>query len=125
MSSHYKHEDDDARSSITVSSSAEAHPKSPLNPSLQEENVPDEGSIEKHDDDDIDPPLSKSPAPTLTLANPAAAPGLDPYLVTWDGPNDPENPQNWSFRRKCINTAAIGLMTLCVYVATTSFVAIR
>jgi hypothetical protein len=24
----------------------------------------------------------------------------DPNLVTWDGPNDPANPKNWSFKRK-------------------------
>jgi len=24
----------------------------------------------------------------------------DPNLVTWDGPDDPENPKNWSIKRK-------------------------
>jgi hypothetical protein len=24
----------------------------------------------------------------------------DPYLVTWNGPNDPANPRNWTFKRK-------------------------
>jgi MFS transporter, DHA1 family, multidrug resistance protein len=120
MSSHYTHEnakDDDARPSVTVSSSVEAH--HPRNSSNPEEIVRDDAStsIEKHDDD-IDPPQSKSSEPTLT---PAAAP--DPDLVVWDGPNDPENPQTWSVRRKWMITASSALMTLCVYVAETSFVA--
>jgi Major Facilitator Superfamily len=25
---------------------------------------------------------------------------VDPYFVTWSGPNDPDNPRNWSFKRK-------------------------
>ncbi|KAG9051619.1 hypothetical protein FS837_000006 [Tulasnella sp. UAMH 9824] len=35
-----------------------------------------------------------------------------PYLVQWDGPDDPENPKNWSrFYRWCLTMAA-GLLTL-------------
>jgi hypothetical protein len=30
----------------------------------------------------------------------AQASPVDPYLVTWNGPSDPGNPRNWTFRRK-------------------------
>lgn len=39
----------------------------------------------------------------------ATAEGLrDPFLVVWDGPNDPENPKNWKFSRKW---AAVGIIS--------------
>jgi hypothetical protein len=37
----------------------------------------------------------------------------DPNLIDWDGPNDPENPQNWPARRKWIITVSMGMMTFC------------
>ena len=36
--------------------------------------------------------------------------------VTWDGPNDPNNPQNWSYGYKWFITLICGLLTLNVYV---------
>jgi hypothetical protein len=36
----------------------------------------------------------------------------DPDLVDWDGPHDPENPQNFSFRRKVALTALIIVLTV-------------
>jgi hypothetical protein len=50
-------------------------------------------------------------------AKPSAAgelPARDSDLVTWDGPNDPENPQTWPVRRKWILTIACAVMSLCV-----------
>jgi multidrug resistance protein len=32
----------------------------------------------------------------------------DPFLVVWDGPDDPENPKNWKFSRKW---AAVGIIS--------------
>lgn len=39
----------------------------------------------------------------------------DPNLVTWDGPDDPENPKNWSMRKKWIVTWTVSLFTLMRY----------
>ncbi|EPQ30900.1 uncharacterized protein PFL1_01798 [Pseudozyma flocculosa PF-1] len=39
----------------------------------------------------------------------------DPYLVTWNGPDDPENPQNWPTTRKAFTVALICLLTTSVY----------
>ncbi|KAJ1546351.1 hypothetical protein HK096_005196 [Nowakowskiella sp. JEL0078] len=37
---------------------------------------------------------------------------IDTNLVTWDGPNDPENPKNWSNNRKWIATIVVSLYAL-------------
>ncbi|KIN03237.1 hypothetical protein OIDMADRAFT_119124 [Oidiodendron maius Zn] len=36
----------------------------------------------------------------------------DPNLVTWDGPEDPENPKNWSFKRKWAATLIVSSFAL-------------
>lgn len=33
-----------------------------------------------------------------------------PTAQDWTGPDDPENPQNWSFIRKVYHTAVVGLL---------------
>ena len=57
---------------------------------------------------------------------PAAAPGKDappkdPNLIDWDGPDDPENPMNWSRSKKWITTAMLGIVTFCVTFASSVF----
>lgn len=37
---------------------------------------------------------------------------LDPELVAWEGPDDPANPRNWSFREKIIQTAIVSTYSL-------------
>jgi len=39
---------------------------------------------------------------------------LEESIVNWDGPDDPENPQNWSQREKWIVTIAMGTLTFCI-----------
>ncbi|KAH9020802.1 MFS general substrate transporter [Lactarius pseudohatsudake] len=50
---------------------------------------------------------STSQLPFLSKSN------TDPNLVTWDGLDDPANPQNWSFGYKLWLTAVGNLMTFC------------
>ena len=45
----------------------------------------------------------------------------DPNLVTWDGPDDPENPMNWPTSKKWLVTVVMGLMTFCVTFASSVF----
>ncbi|KAM3082580.1 Citrinin biosynthesis cluster MFS transporter mrr1 [Clarireedia jacksonii] len=45
----------------------------------------------------------------------------DPNLITWDGPDDPENPMNWPARKKWLVTVVMGLMTFCVTFASSVF----
>ncbi|KAI1428223.1 major facilitator superfamily domain-containing protein [Xylaria sp. FL1777] len=43
---------------------------------------------------------------TTTAANPS-----DPNLVTWTGPDDPENPKNWAFSKKWAAVFTVSLFT--------------
>lgn len=36
----------------------------------------------------------------------------DRNVVTWDGPDDPQNPMNWPDSRKWINLALMSLLTV-------------
>ncbi len=45
-------------------------------------------------------------------------PILDPYLVTWDGPNDVANPKNWTHRRKWLITIVVSTYTFISTVST-------
>lgn len=36
----------------------------------------------------------------------------DPNMVYWSGPDDPENPMNWSDKKKWLNIATLSVMTL-------------
>ncbi|RYP53482.1 hypothetical protein DL768_001519 [Monosporascus sp. mg162] len=40
------------------------------------------------------------------------ATGTDPNVVDWDGPDDPENPMNWSDTKKWLNIAVLSILTL-------------
>ena len=48
---------------------------------------------------------------------PAAEPNPPLHTLTdWDGPDDPENPRNWSFGKKLYATAIPALYAFVVYV---------
>ena len=41
----------------------------------------------------------------------SSRPSRDPYLVSWDSSNDPENPKNWTIRRKWAATIVVSSFT--------------
>ncbi|EEB98712.1 hypothetical protein MPER_01731, partial [Moniliophthora perniciosa FA553] len=43
-------------------------------------------------------------------------PAVDPFLVDWDGPEDPDNPRNWSPFKKGFVAFSIALLTFSVYI---------
>ncbi|RSM03266.1 hypothetical protein CDV31_010542 [Fusarium ambrosium] len=47
--------------------------------------------------------------------------GENPNIVSWDGPDDPENPMNWSTVRKCINIGLMSLLTIISPLASSMF----
>lgn len=49
------------------------------------------------------------------------AEGKDPNLVEWDGPDDPENPQNFSSLRKWVITLTMSSMTMWITFASSVF----
>jgi hypothetical protein len=52
---------------------------------------------------------------------PAAAQQTDPDIVDWDGPDDPENPLNWTAGRKWGLIACLGAVTLVTPLASSFF----
>ncbi|KAM0341651.1 hypothetical protein ACHAPU_009897 [Fusarium lateritium] len=46
---------------------------------------------------------------------------LDPNIVDWEGPDDPEHPLNWSKTQKNIHLAIVSLFTLAANLAATMF----
>lgn len=59
-----------------------------------------------------------APGPPLGFGPPQST---DPDLVLWDGPDDPENPMNWSRSKKWASTFALGFATFCVTFASSVF----
>ncbi|KIM93298.1 hypothetical protein OIDMADRAFT_173323 [Oidiodendron maius Zn] len=45
----------------------------------------------------------------------------DLNLIEWNGPDDPENPMNWSLRKKVLLTSTLAMMTFCVTFASSVF----
>ena len=71
--------------------------------------------FERYDGDDSHEPPPKeflvggpSPVESETI--------IDANMVTWDGPNDPSNPQNWSIKYKWLITVICIVITINVYV---------
>ena len=71
--------------------------------------------IERHDGDDI----HKTPSKEFQVGgtNHVRSEGtVDANKITWDGPNDPLNPQNWSIKYKWWVMVVCTIMTINVYV---------
>ena len=103
------------RSSITFVPSRPASSGRPNN-SIQVVSLPvyeeaDRVVTEHHGGDEAEDPTVKIPSKSSHLER-------DPNLVEWDGPGDPENPQNWSVRYKWFMTIVIIVMTVNVCVFT-------
>ena len=74
-----------------------------------------EENFERYGGDDIHEPPPKgltARGPNVLLPEPT----LDANMVTWDGPNDPTNPQNWSVKYKWLITVVCTVLTMNVYV---------
>ncbi|KAH9942895.1 MFS polyamine transporter [Amylocystis lapponica] len=71
-------------------------------PTLQEEEhaaaVPPENDV-------------KSPLKSDVVEGKSRADDGDVYIVDWDGPDDPMNPKNWSFKKKWAATAIVSAFT--------------
>lgn len=108
------------RSSLTLMEHKNNPPAASVGPSqLDREIAQDELEFEIYGGNDIHDPPSKeanSITPTPTFTEPAQ----DPNRVFWNGADDLENPQNWSVRRKWGITAVCIMMTVNVYVLSSS-----
>ncbi|KAJ5938153.1 hypothetical protein N7454_004495 [Penicillium verhagenii] len=66
-----------------------------------------EDSNSHHDGVDAEKALASNGATTELTEEPH-----DPNIVDWDGPDDPENPLNWTSKKKINATVSIALITL-------------
>jgi len=82
----------------------------PLSDSLEEITSRGEELIERYGADEPQDPPHKPEI--FSGASLPPAPTIDANLVTWDGPNDPNNPQNWSNSRKWVITMVAIVMTV-------------
>lgn len=84
----------------------EPPPKAPLTPSV---------SFDEQETEESGGQKPEEGLPAHSFLSPSAT--LDGNLVGWDGPDDPKNPQNWSFKYKCFITFCCILMALdgCVF----------
>jgi hypothetical protein len=76
-----------------------------------------EKDLEKGDGEDADAGFGRNPQDAPARDTPAK----DPNLIEWDGPDDPDNPMNWSKTKKWISTIMLGIMTFCVTFASSVF----
>ncbi|GAD99296.1 MFS multidrug transporter [Paecilomyces variotii No. 5] len=93
-------EDEDSSSSDSLSSDEESHD----GPTLEN----DAGIMTERDTD-----LERGPRENLekTATRKSQRSQRDPKLVTWEGPDDPENPKNWSMKRKWAATFVVSCFT--------------
>ena len=71
--------------------------------------------FERYGGDDIHEPPPKE----FLVGGPSLAQSettLDANMITWDSPNDPSNPQNWSIKYKWFVTVVCTVITINVYV---------
>lgn len=104
---------------VTASLSSEVHSPTPtvlVNDESPAQSETECGDVRIEVYGDNKPQDSQLKEPAVTLLPFLPQPNTDPNSVTWDGPDDPANPQNWSFWYKSWLTAICSLMTLAVYV---------
>ena len=82
-------------------------------PSNHDVATPTTSNAEVHDQSEFPSDLEKAQSPTIDKEKP---PEQDPNIVTWDGPNDPNNPRNWPFKQRWIVTLTVSSFTLMRYV---------
>ncbi|KAJ4485233.1 MFS polyamine transporter [Lentinula aciculospora] len=106
-----------AQSSVTMLNAPPAMP--PSHPSqLDSEIADDEARMERYGGDDVREPPQLSPSKELQQID--TSPSFAASPVTWDGPRDPANPQNWSKLRRWVLTSLCAAMTVNVTFASSA-----
>ncbi|KIK59308.1 hypothetical protein GYMLUDRAFT_44678 [Collybiopsis luxurians FD-317 M1] len=82
--------------------------------SLEQQVLDTEARIEQYGGNDVRDPLPKSATSSTNAKKGHAADSVNPNLITWDGPEDPTNPQNFGYGRKWAITLMCVSMSLCV-----------
>ncbi|CAO1625593.1 unnamed protein product [Jaminaea pallidilutea] len=72
---------------------------------------PSQAATPKQPSSDAEPPSSPT---TATVGETEKEPPQDTDLVDWDGPEDPENPKNWSQAKKWVSIGTVSSCSFCV-----------
>jgi MFS transporter, DHA1 family, multidrug resistance protein len=83
---------------------------------LQFGNPSSSGSSISEDSD-----VEKGPDVVETPHAPQASRSKDPNLVDWDGPSDPDNPQNWSLTKKWYITMILSCLAFSITFSSSIF----
>jgi hypothetical protein len=90
--------------------------------------LPTNATLGSQGDAEQKPPLiGKGAFPTRRDGEPVGkddVDGVDIVLVSWDGPDEPENPKKWPSRKKIFNVAIISMMTFLCPLCSAIFVRI-
>lgn len=99
--------DDDDTSDDTELSEKETEDPNDLEAGINEEIVPEvrDGIEDERDVEKLERKKTSKSARSIR----------DPNLVTWDGPEDPANPKNWTFKHKWAATL-IGRLSSPIYI---------
>ncbi|CVK85012.1 related to synaptic vesicle transporter SVOP and related transporters (major facilitator superfamily) [Fusarium mangiferae] len=70
-----------------------------------------------------EPKRDSSPSSDINMGDDTDLTGQDPSdkIVSWNGPDDPDNPKNWPNRRKWMITVSLGMLTWVVTFASSIF----
>ena len=102
--------------SSTVNSSTSTLHNQHLTAALEAELARDAQRLAAYGGDDPEaPPPRAVKLVSATLVPTETEPKVDPNLVQWDGPDDPENPLNWTRSRRWLITGVVILLSLNVY----------
>lgn len=88
------------------------------NMSGQEGSDPEKDIMTTEPDIDIEKQAQGQVEPEKTAET---VPERDPNIVEFDGPDDPDNPKNWNWKKKIAITASMGSMTFVVTFASSIF----
>lgn len=99
------------RSSFTI-----LDPSVPARDSDEKLKLKEASNVASQSKDDDSPKVAVVEVKEVVKKMPLPVPNRDPNMVTWDGPDDPTNPQNWSIGRKWVITMSCIIMTVNVYV---------
>ncbi|KAG6860817.1 hypothetical protein C0995_007318 [Termitomyces sp. Mi166 len=89
-----------------------------ISPGLQREITRNKLRTERYGGDDIEDPPERTEK--IAAEPPSSEPSIDGKQVTWDGLDDPTNPQNWSMTYKWFVTVTTALMTVNVTFASSA-----
>lgn len=117
MANHLVENFDSTTTTPRLSMDARNNHAEPIGPNTEKELTSSLPSSNDNDHNDTDHDLENA----QNQPEPEKPTEKDPNLVEWDGPDDPENPQNFSRVRKWVITVVMSSMTMWITFASSVF----